>query len=101
MFRFSPYERYMMPAHFGPANQDKRASGWYRDVTTMIVPFVTDREKLSALLPEPFTVGEQPVSNAVRFAVQFLIRQAHILATKRNPIRGRMGMFGKPLMNRT
>jgi 3-hydroxyacyl-CoA dehydrogenase len=61
MFRFSPYERYMMPAHFGPANQDKRASGWYRDVTTMIVPFVTDREKLSALLPEPFTVGEQPV----------------------------------------
>jgi hypothetical protein len=61
MFKFSPYERYMMPAHFGPANQDKRASGWYRDVTTMIVPFLTDREKLAAFLPEPFSVGEQPV----------------------------------------
>jgi len=61
MFKFSPYERYMMPAHFGPANQDERASGWYRDVTTMIVPYLTDREKLAALLPEPFTVGEQPV----------------------------------------
>ena len=61
MFKFSPYERYMMPAHFGPANQDDRASGWYRDVTTMIVPYLTDREKLAAFLPEPFTVGEQPV----------------------------------------
>jgi 3-hydroxybutyryl-CoA dehydrogenase len=61
MFKFSPYERYMMPAHFGPTDQDERASGWYRDVTTMVVPYLTDREKLAAFLPEPFTVGEQPV----------------------------------------
>jgi len=61
MFKFSPHERYMMPAHFGPSNQDERASGWYRDVTAMIVPYLTDREKLAALLPEPFSVGEQPI----------------------------------------
>jgi 3-hydroxybutyryl-CoA dehydrogenase len=61
MFRFLPYERYMMPGHFGPLYQDENSSGWYRDVTMMIVPYVTDREKLAAFLPEPFSVGEFPV----------------------------------------
>ena len=61
MFRFLPYERYMMPAHFGPMPQDEKSSGWYRDVTVMIVPYLTDRERLAAYLPHPFKVGEQPV----------------------------------------
>jgi 3-hydroxybutyryl-CoA dehydrogenase len=61
MFKFSPYERYMMPAHFGPVPQNEKSSGWYRDVTVMVVPYLTDREKLAAHLPHPFTVGEQPV----------------------------------------
>lgn len=60
MFRFLPYERYLMPGHFGPLHQDENSSGWYRDVTMMIVPYVTDREKLAAFFPEPFTVGEVP-----------------------------------------
>jgi 3-hydroxybutyryl-CoA dehydrogenase len=51
----------MMPAHFGGLHQGENTSGWYRDVTMMVVPFLTDREKLAAYLPSPFTVGEQAV----------------------------------------
>ena len=51
----------MMPAHFGALHQDENSSGWYRDVTMMVVPFLTDREKLAAYLPSPFTVGEQAI----------------------------------------
>jgi acetoacetate decarboxylase len=65
MFKFKPYESYMMPAHFGPLPQGKKPSGWYRDVTMMVVPYLTDREKLAAYLPEPFTVGEQPIVTVV------------------------------------
>jgi 3-hydroxybutyryl-CoA dehydrogenase len=61
MFKFNPYERYMMPAHFGGLHQGDNTSGWYRDVTMMVVPFLTDREKLAAYLPSPFTVAEQPI----------------------------------------
>jgi 3-hydroxyacyl-CoA dehydrogenase len=61
MFKFSPYERYMMPAHFGPMAQNEKTSGWYRDVTVMIIQYLTDREKLAAHLPAPFTVGEQAI----------------------------------------
>jgi 3-hydroxyacyl-CoA dehydrogenase len=59
MFKINPYERYMMPAHFGPMPQGPKPSGWYRDVTMMVVPYLTDREKLAEHLPHPFTVGEQ------------------------------------------
>jgi len=65
MFKFKPYESYMMPAHFGPLPQGEEPSGWYRDVTMMVVPYLTDREKLAAHLPEPFTVGEQAVVTVV------------------------------------
>ncbi|MFC1696185.1 acetoacetate decarboxylase family protein [Pseudomonadota bacterium] len=65
MFKFSPHERYMMPAHFGPVPQGKKASGWYHDVTMMVVPYLTDREKLAAMLPPPFEVGEQPIVTVV------------------------------------
>ena len=61
MFKFKPYESYVMPAHFGPMPRNEKSSGWYRDVTTMLVPYLTDREKLAAHLPEPFTVGEQAI----------------------------------------
>ena len=61
MFKFNPYARYMMPAHFGPMHQDENSTGWYRDVTMMVVPFLTDRDKLAAYLPAPFTVGEQAI----------------------------------------
>ena len=61
MFKFSPYERYSMPVHFGPVPKGEKSSGWYRDVTVMVIPYLTDREKLAAHLPAPFTVGEQAI----------------------------------------
>jgi len=61
MFTFDPKASYTMPAHFGPRKLEPLATGWYRDVTMMVVSFVTDREKLAAYLPEPFEVGEVPI----------------------------------------
>ncbi len=61
MFEFDPKARYMMPAHFGSPRIDGPPSGWYHDVTTMIVTYVTDRDKLSAYLPEPFAVANEPL----------------------------------------
>lgn len=65
MFKFSPHERYMMPAHFGPMPQGEKSSGWYHDVTMMVVPYLTDRDKLTAMLPHPFEVGERPIVTVV------------------------------------
>jgi 3-hydroxyacyl-CoA dehydrogenase len=65
MFKFKPYESYSMPAHFGPTPRSNKTSGWYHDVTMMVVPYLTDREKLAAHLPHPFTVAEQPVVTVV------------------------------------
>jgi acetoacetate decarboxylase len=61
MFKFDPNNSYMMPAHFGPRYMGEKTSGWYHDVTNIIVPYLTDRDKLAAYLPEPFEVGEEPV----------------------------------------
>ena len=61
MFKFDPRSSYMMPAHFGPRPFSPKSSGWYRDVTSITVPFVTDRDKLSNYLPEPFEVAEDAV----------------------------------------
>ena len=36
-----------------------KASGWYRDVTAMVVSYLTDRDQLARYLPEPFEVGEE------------------------------------------
>ena len=57
MFKFNPNASYMMPAHFGPRPMHPKSSGWYRDVTVMAISYLTDREKLAAMLPEPFEVG--------------------------------------------
>jgi acetoacetate decarboxylase len=60
-FTFDAGSSYMMPAHFGPRPMSPKSSGWYRDVTLMVVPFLTDREALASYLPEPFEVGEEAV----------------------------------------
>lgn len=65
MSKINPYERYMMPAHFGPLTQNEKSSGWYHDVTMMVVPYLTDRDKLAALLPQPFSVPEHAVVTVV------------------------------------
>ena len=59
MFEFDPAGRYMMPAHFGVPKMPKPPSGWYHDVTTMNVQYLTDRERLQSLLPHPFKVAEE------------------------------------------
>jgi acetoacetate decarboxylase len=61
MFKFDPDGSYMMPAHFGPRPLSPKSSGWYRDVTSMTVSFVTDPKRLAAYLPEPYEVAEAPV----------------------------------------
>lgn len=61
MFALDPYQSYMMPAHFGPRYIGEKSSGWYHDVTVMAVSYVTDRDKLSALIPAPYTVAEEPI----------------------------------------
>ena len=61
MFPEVKKQSYQMPAHFGPSPMNAGATGWYRDVTLMIVPYLTDRDKLAALLPEPFEVAEEPI----------------------------------------
>ena len=63
MFEFDPRASYMMPAHFGPRPLSPKASGWYRDVTSMVVPFVTDADKLAAYLPRQFSVADQAIVN--------------------------------------
>lgn len=60
MFTFNPEQRYMMPAHFGPQTS-KIPSGFYHNVTNLIVSYRTDRDKLASYLPEPFEVAEDAV----------------------------------------
>ena len=67
MFKFHDNGSYMMPAHFGPRPLSPKSSGWYRDVTMMVIPFVTDRDRLAAYLPEPYEVAEPGDGDAVSF----------------------------------
>lgn len=59
MFKPDPRSSYMMPAHFGPRHMGPKSSGWYHDVTAIVVPYVTDREILAQYIPEPFSVAEE------------------------------------------
>jgi hypothetical protein len=61
MQNLDPNGRYMMPAHFGPRPISPKATLWYRDVTSMSVSFLTDRDKLATYLPAPFEVGDEAV----------------------------------------
>ena len=61
MFEFDDNGSYVMPAHFGPRPMSPKASGWYRDVTSMVISYRTDREALACYLPAPFEVGEEAI----------------------------------------
>ena len=60
MTAFDPQRQYMMPTHFGP-RPTERATGMYHEVTSVIVPYVTDAKKLAAYVPGPFRVAEEPI----------------------------------------
>ena len=59
MFQFEPESLYHMPFHFGP--RARKGSALYRDVTTIAISYLTDRERLAAYLPQPFEVGPEPL----------------------------------------
>lgn len=59
MAKLDPKLGYLMPAHFGPRYFGEKTSGWYRDVTSLVVSYVTDRDALQALLPDCFEVAEE------------------------------------------
>ena len=69
MFNFDPYSSYTMPAHFGSRHSGGKSTGWYHDVTMMIVPYLTDREKLAAHLPEQDNPSAE-LPNYVSYAFQ-------------------------------
>ena len=50
----------MMPFNFGPRDTDPRSSGWYRDVSMLIIPYKTDAEMLRKLIPEQFKISDEP-----------------------------------------
>jgi hypothetical protein len=52
-------EGYLMPANFGPWK--KYDVGHYQEVTRLSVPYVTDKDALASLLPEPFEPADEPV----------------------------------------
>ncbi|MBW1709400.1 MAG: acetoacetate decarboxylase family protein [Deltaproteobacteria bacterium] len=60
MFKFEKDRFYQMPFHFGPRGGG-RGTGQYHDTTTMVVAYLTDRDKLAQYLPPPFEVGEEPI----------------------------------------
>ena len=59
MFEFDPAASHVMPAHFGARQYEPGSSGWYRDVTALSVPYVTDADRLAAHLPEPFEIADE------------------------------------------
>jgi acetoacetate decarboxylase len=61
MFKIDPDQSYMMPIHFGPRLMGEKVTGWYHDVTMMIVSYLTDRKKLETYLPPPFEVAKEPI----------------------------------------
>jgi acetoacetate decarboxylase len=61
MFKFDPNKSYMMPGHFGDRPFDPRSTGWYHDVTGMVVAYLTDREKVQKYLPAPFELDGEPI----------------------------------------
>jgi acetoacetate decarboxylase len=65
MFQIKPDDSYVMPAHFGPRYTGPGTSGLYRDVTTMVVSYITDAQRLARYLPPGFSVAKLPVVTVV------------------------------------
>ena len=67
-YTLQPHVMYRMPTHFGPSLGPRQGENGRRfackdtpKATTISVSFLTNREQLEDLLPERFTVGEEPV----------------------------------------
>ena len=49
----------LMPFNFGPRLPSP--SGWYKDVTMIVVPYLTDANILRSIIPEQFSISEEPI----------------------------------------
>jgi hypothetical protein len=47
MFKLYPNASHVMLAHFVPRYTGSGTSDWYHDVTSMVMSFIIDREKLA------------------------------------------------------
>jgi acetoacetate decarboxylase len=61
MFKLDLNVSHAMPAHFVPRYTRSGTSGWYHDVTSMVISFIVNREKLAVYLPERFEVAKETV----------------------------------------
>ena len=67
-YKFLPGKMYRMPTHFGPSSGPRQGENGRKFAckdgpksTSISVSFLTDREQLEKLLPEGFSVGEEPI----------------------------------------
>lgn len=67
-YQFEPGKMYRMPTHFGPSLGPRQGPGGRKfacdgnpRTTSVSVSFLSNRDQLSALLPDGFKVGKQPV----------------------------------------
>jgi|TARA_B110000259_G_scaffold187281_1_gene240932 acetoacetate decarboxylase len=51
----------MMPFYFGPRSMGEKLSGWYNDVTMLVIPYLTDDKLLKSIIPEPFKLLDDPI----------------------------------------
>ena len=59
-FTFKPNAGYFMPVSFGPAPEMFKTLV-YKEILGIEVSFLTDKDALAALLPEPFEPADQPM----------------------------------------
>jgi acetoacetate decarboxylase len=62
-FKFDEEYRYMMPAHFG-GQKFVTTTTTYRDVTSLVVQYRTDRDAVDAYVPEALEVTDPTISVA-------------------------------------
>jgi len=61
---FDSFRPHQMPTFFGPRPL-KDGGGHYRDVTTLVVPYLTDAKRLARYLPKRFHLDGEPVVQVV------------------------------------
>lgn len=57
-YTLQPNTGYLMPASFGPVRRQDTLH--YQEVTRLSISYVTEKDALAALLPEPFEPAYEP-----------------------------------------
>lgn len=61
MYEFNEGKPSQMPVFFGEYRKDPRHKAYYRDVTNIVISYLTDREKVQQYLPPPFELPPEPI----------------------------------------